>query len=87
MTMNTSDFSTLKIAESTDRFWVRLHRPEVRNAIDQQMVDELHAVCSYLERVPKILILAGTPGQAPTEDKPKGSKGIFVLRCRYRAIA
>ncbi|GAA2950919.1 enoyl-CoA hydratase/isomerase family protein [Glutamicibacter bergerei] len=78
MTMNASDFSTLKISESSDRLWVRLHRPEVRNAIDQQMVDELHAVCSYLERVPKILILAGTPGQAPTEDKPKGSKGIFA---------
>ncbi|PRB71497.1 enoyl-CoA hydratase/isomerase family protein [Arthrobacter sp. MYb213] len=78
MTMNANDFSTLKVSESTDRLWVRLHRPEVRNAIDQQMVDELHAVCSYLERVPKILILAGTPGQAPTEDKPKGSKGIFA---------
>lgn len=78
MTMNSDDFSTLKISESTDRLWVRLHRPEVRNAIDQQMVDELHAVCSYLERVPKILILAGTPGQAPTEEKPKGSKGIFA---------
>jgi len=78
MTMNASDFSTLKISESSDRLWVRLHRPEVRNAIDQQMVDELHAVCSYLERVPKILILAGTPGQAPTKDKPKGSKGIFA---------
>jgi enoyl-CoA hydratase len=50
----------------------------VRNAIDQQMVDELHAVCSYLERAAKILILAGTPGQAPTEDKPKGSKAIFA---------
>lgn len=78
MTLNASDFGTLKISESTDRIWVRLHRPEVRNAIDQQMVDELHTVCSYLEREPKILILAGTAGQAPTEDKPKGSKGIFA---------
>ena len=78
MAMNASGFSTLKVSESADRLWVRLHRPEVRNAIDQQMVDELHAVCSYLERDPKILILAGTPGQAPTEDKPKGSKGIFA---------
>ena len=67
-----ADFTTLQITESDDRLWVRLHRPEVRNAIDQQMVDELHAVCAYLERTPKILILAGTPGTAPTEANPKG---------------
>ncbi|WP_313814066.1 enoyl-CoA hydratase/isomerase family protein [Glutamicibacter sp.] len=71
-------FATLKISEGPDRVWVRLHRPEVRNAIDQVMVDELHQVCSYLEREPKILILAGTPGTAPTAEKPKGSKGIFA---------
>jgi len=71
-------FETLLVDESTDRIWVRLHRPEVRNAIDQAMVDELHAVCSYLERNPKILILAGTPGQAPTDEHPKGVKGIFA---------
>lgn len=78
MTLNAADFSTLKISETEDRLWVRLHRPEVRNAIDQQMVDELHAVCAFLEREPKILILAGTPGQAPAKDSPNGSKGIFA---------
>lgn len=78
MSLNPADFGTLKISETADRLWVRLHRPEVRNAIDQQMVDELHAVCSQLEREPKILILAGSPGQEPTAEKPKGSKGIFA---------
>nr|WP_209068199.1 enoyl-CoA hydratase/isomerase family protein [Arthrobacter pigmenti] len=39
-----------------------MHRPEVRNAIDQQMVDELHLVCTDLERDPRILILSGTGG-------------------------
>ncbi|WP_347037721.1 enoyl-CoA hydratase/isomerase family protein [Glutamicibacter halophytocola] len=71
-------FDTLQVAEGDDRLWVRLNRPEVRNAIDQKMVDELHAVCAYLERNPKILILAGTASQAPSDEHPKGSKGIFA---------
>ncbi|TAP27983.1 enoyl-CoA hydratase/isomerase family protein [Arthrobacter sp. S41] len=74
----TQNFDTILVTEGEDRLWVRLHRPEVRNAIDQLMVDELHTVCSYLEKNPKILILAGTPGQAPSEENPKGSKGIFA---------
>ncbi|WP_431709966.1 enoyl-CoA hydratase/isomerase family protein [Glutamicibacter uratoxydans] len=78
MSLRAEDFSTLRISEDTDRLRVRLHRPEVRNAIDQQMVNELHHVCEYLERTPKILILAGTPGEAPTADNPKGRKGIFA---------
>lgn len=78
MSLTPEDFTTLQITETDDRVWVRLHRPEVRNAIDQIMVDELHAVCAYLERTPKIMILAGTPGTAPTEEKPRDSKGIFA---------
>lgn len=66
-------FITLKLTESADRLSVQLHRPEVKNAIDQQMVDELHAVCAYLESTPKILILSGTPG-----DPENRSKGIFA---------
>ncbi|MGO2067757.1 enoyl-CoA hydratase/isomerase family protein [Glutamicibacter arilaitensis] len=73
-----SEFTTLKLTETDDRLWVRLHRPEVRNAIDQKMVDELHAVCSYLETNPKVLILAGTPGEEASEENPKGRKGIFA---------
>ncbi|MDQ0819765.1 enoyl-CoA hydratase [Arthrobacter sp. V4I6] len=60
--LNPDDFSTLKIEEREDRLVVLLNRPEVRNAIDQQMVDELHLVCAYLEQVPKVLIIAGTDG-------------------------
>ena len=33
-----------------DRVVVTLDRPEVRNAIDQATIDELHAVCAELER-------------------------------------
>ena len=60
--LSTQDFSTLLVEEREDRVVVLLNRPEVRNAIDQQMVDELHAVCAALERNPKILILAGVEG-------------------------
>ena len=41
---------------------MQLSRPEVRNAINQQMVDELHAVCAELEAIPRILILTGSDG-------------------------
>lgn len=66
-------FETLQVEEREDRLAVRLHRPEVRNAIDQAMVDELHRVCAYLERTPKILILSGAPSNPET-----GAKGIFA---------
>ncbi len=55
-------FHTLLVEERTDRVVVLLNRPEVRNAIDQQMVDELHAVCAALEQEPKVLIIAGMDG-------------------------
>ncbi|WP_372697697.1 enoyl-CoA hydratase/isomerase family protein [Arthrobacter sp. JSM 101049] len=71
--MDPSAFTTVQLTEADDRVSVRLHRPEVRNAIDQAMVDELHVVCTYLEARPKILILSGTPADPET-----GAKGIFA---------
>lgn len=71
--LDAAGFATLIVTEAADRITVRLHRPEVRNAIDQTMVDELHAVCSHLEASPKILILSGTPSDPET-----GAKGIFA---------
>ena len=53
---------TLTIDDGGDRLGVQLNRPDVRNAIDQQMVDELHEVCGDLERNPRILVLSGTGG-------------------------
>ena len=55
-------FHALLVEERGDRVVVLLNRPEVRNAIDQQMVDELHVVCSALEQNPKVLIIAGVDG-------------------------
>jgi enoyl-CoA hydratase len=60
--LDATGFATLLVEERPDRLVVLLNRPEVRNAIDQQMVDELHRVCAYLEQTPKVLIIAGTNG-------------------------
>lgn len=50
------------IERSADRVIIRLNRPEVRNAIDQSMVDALHEVCAELEAEPKVAILTGSSG-------------------------
>ena len=62
LALDAAGFGTLLVEEREDRVVVVLNRPEVRNAIDQQMVDELHAVCAHLEQHPKILIIAGAAG-------------------------
>jgi enoyl-CoA hydratase len=54
--------ASLAVEESADRVVVRLDRPDVRNAIDQQMVTELHEVCAGLEADPRILLLTGSGG-------------------------
>lgn len=56
------NFTTLLVKEQEDRVHVQMNRPEVRNAIDQAMVDELHEVCARLERGPKVLIISGVDG-------------------------
>ena len=53
---------SLIVEERADRVHVVLNRPDVRNAIDQQTVDELHAVCERLEVDPRVLILSGAGG-------------------------
>lgn len=59
MSFSAEHFTALSIEESEDRVLARMNRPEVRNAIDSTMVAELHELCAYLERTPKILILTG----------------------------
>lgn len=55
-------FTTLLVERRPDRVHVQLNRPDVRNAIDQTMIDELHVVCAGLEADPRILILSGSNG-------------------------
>src|SRR5690606_129563 len=52
----------LLIERSADRVVATLNRPDVRNAIDQAMVDGLHALCEEIEREPRVLILIGADG-------------------------
>lgn len=54
--------NALLLEERADRLQLTLNRPEVRNAIDQATIDELHAVCARLEAEPKLLIIAGAGG-------------------------
>ena len=58
----TETLSTITVTKFADRVVVQLNRPEVRNAINQAMVDELHHVCAELEVNPRILILIGGDG-------------------------
>jgi enoyl-CoA hydratase len=51
--------AALKVDQGEDRVVVHLARAEVRNAIDQQMVDELHEVCALLEEDPRVLLIIG----------------------------
>lgn len=53
---------TVVVTRTADRVVVQLNRPEVRNAINQQMVDELHQLCAELEAQPRILIITGSDG-------------------------
>ena len=45
-----------------DRVVATLNRPEKRNAIDQDTIDALHALCAELEAAPRTLILTGVSG-------------------------
>lgn len=52
----------LRIDRREDRVVATLDRPDVRNAIDQAMIDELHTLCAELEAQPRTLILIGAGG-------------------------
>lgn len=74
----TADFIALRIeatAERPDRVVAFMDRPGVRNAIDQTMVDEFHALCEWLERNPRVLVITGTE----VENRKTGTmQGIFA---------
>ena len=54
--------SAVLVEEHSDRVVLRLNRPEVRNAIDAQTVEELHQACSLLEREPRVALILGEGG-------------------------
>ena len=70
----------LLIEEFPNHVHVQLNRPEVRNAIDQQMVDELHQLCAELEMRPRILIISG----CETEKGAIFASGADISQLRER---
>ncbi|MBA9002684.1 enoyl-CoA hydratase/isomerase family protein [Thermomonospora cellulosilytica] len=67
-------YRTLDVQEGEGRVTVRLDRPEQRNAIDLDMVRDLHAVCEDLERNPRVMILTG------------GTDGVFAAGADIRQL-
>lgn len=78
----TGGFATLRVEERDDRLVVTLARPERRNAIDAEMVAELHELCARLERDPKLLLLTGG-----TDGVFAGGADIAQLRDRGKTDA
>lgn len=54
-----SDFSLIRVEATRDRYVVTLTRPQQRNAISGDMIDELHSACAVIERDPKPVIVVG----------------------------
>ncbi|MDI9926814.1 enoyl-CoA hydratase/isomerase family protein [Rhodococcus sp. IEGM 1341] len=70
--------NTLVVEELTDRVVVTLNREKQRNAIDAEMIGELHEVCALVEQDPKIVILTGQG------EHFAGGADINQLRARTR---
>ena len=70
--------NTLVVEELTDRVVVTLDREKQRNAIDSEMIGELHEVCALVEQDPKIVILTGQG------EHFAGGADINQLRARTR---
>lgn len=70
--------NTLVVEELSDRVVVTLSREKQRNAIDAEMISELHQVCALIEEDPKLLLLAGQG------DHFAGGADINQLRARTR---
>lgn len=60
----------LEITQREGYVHASINRPELRNAIDQELVNELHEMCSQLEYEPQILVITGT--------KLPDGRGIFA---------
>lgn len=66
MTEPTAGRHSLRVADLDDHVEVTLNRPDTKNAIDAEMVAELHELCGRLERDPRTMILTG------------GADGVFA---------
>lgn len=84
-----ADFTALQLdldPGRPDRVHVRMNRPEVRNAIDETMASEFHALCAWLERHPRTLIISGTELTHPETGEKRGvfASGADIRELRER---
>lgn len=71
----TTAFTALRVeatADAPDRVTAFMDRPAVRNAIDETMVGEFHALCGWIEDSPRMLIIAGSEVDDPKTGKRQG---------------
>lgn len=57
--MDTDKRHTLQFEPREDRYVITLDRPRLRNAINAQMVAELHDACARIEAAPRPVIITG----------------------------
>ena len=70
--------NTLVVEERPDRVAVTLAREKQRNAIDAEMIGELHEVCGLVEQHPRVLVISGQG------EHFAGGADINELRARTR---
>jgi enoyl-CoA hydratase len=70
--------NTLVVEERPDRVVVTLAREKQRNAIDAEMIGELHEVCGLVEQNPRVLVISGKG------EHFAGGADINELRARTR---
>lgn len=80
------NLSTLNIEEREDRLVVELHRPDAKNAINDDMVVELHGVCEGLEQDPRILIITGARNGSDTVFSAGADIRRLLARGREEAL-
>lgn len=78
---------TLKTRSEADRLTVELHRPAVRNAIDDVMASELHEICAELEQRPRILVLTGSSTPDRGVFASGADIGTLLARGRDQALS
>jgi enoyl-CoA hydratase len=52
----------IRVEKRHDHLRITLNRPEVRNAINLELVESLHDVCALVEREPTVLVIVGGDG-------------------------
>jgi enoyl-CoA hydratase/carnithine racemase len=72
--------TSLVINRETDRTFVRIERPDTRNAIDREMAAEFHELCAELEAEPRVLVISGST----TSDRAVFASGADIGELRDR---